>query len=268
MTHKAYSTYKPEIMQNELSQQTQQQTHSPQDIDHGARKRNSLPWIIALLVILAITSFIVFNKDNDSSTQTQVDTFFTLNKIVRTDLPDEKLAEYKNRMSDAKANATAPGGEINFRSYMEAGSVKKGVGDYEGARDIWEFVNSVRPKNSVSFANLGDLYANFLNNNEKAEANYLKAIENDPSDPSYVRSLLELYQYRLPSRLGFQESLFKNAAEKNESNPEFWLILANYYELAKNYDKAIESWKEVASIDPNQQTTVDAQIDRLRRLTK
>jgi len=232
-------------------------------------RRTSKQWVWpVLLAVIVIGVFLSLQKRAEQSPQDRIDEFFTLDKIVRSDLPEEKLIEYKHRMSDAKANMHGPDGDINFRSYMEAASVKKGVGDYEGARDIWEYVNEKRPKNSVSFANLGDLYANFLKNPVRAEQNYLKAIENDPSDPGYLRGLLELYQYQLTSRLGFSEEIFKKAAETNKEIPDFWLILANYYELAKNYDMAIEAWKKIPELDPAMRASAHDQIQRIEGLTK
>ncbi len=257
-------------MPDETSQRAQppQQPLPTDDRRQTTSARKKLPWIIVLIAILAIAGFFLLRNYKEPSTQDQIDQFFTLNKIVRNDIPEEKLAEYYNRMAEAKASTHSADGDINFRSYMEAASVKKGVGDYEGARDIWEYVNMKRPQNSVSFANLGDLYANFLKYPVKSEQNYLRAIENDPTDPAYLRGLLELYQYQLTSRLGFSEEMFKNAAESNADKPDFWLILANYYELAKNYDKAIEAWRKIPELDPAMRAPVDEQIQRIGNLTK
>lgn len=254
-------------MPDELSQQTK--TRVVGGTRQEARKKNVLVWIIAFIVVFVIGGFLILrNNGEDPSPQVQIDRFFSLGTIVRNDLPEEKLIEYRNRMAEAKASTHSQDGDINFRAYMEAASVKKGVGDYEGAREIWEYVNEKRPNNSVSFANLGDLYGNFLKNPEKAEKNYLTAIENDPSDPAYVRGLLELYQYQLTSRLGFQEDVFKKAAEANSEKPDFWLILANYYESAKNYNQAIMAWNKIPELDPAMRGPVDEQIKRLEDLTK
>lgn len=64
-------------------------------------------------------------------------------------------------------------------AWLQMGLLRKTTGDYEGAREAWEYASIIRPKNSVSFANLGVLYGYYLKDQQKAEKNFLKAIEND-----------------------------------------------------------------------------------------
>ena len=75
------------------------------------------------------------------------------------------------------------------------GVYRKIIGDYEGAREVWEYASAIRPQNSVSFNNLGELYAYYLKNNKKAEENYAKAIENDPSAIYIYRNFFDFYRY-------------------------------------------------------------------------
>lgn len=253
-------------MPEELSPQSQPSQLSQDQPRQHSSKRKSLIIPLAVLV-LAVAGYILFIKKEPSPTfDEQIEKFFTIEKIVRTDIPEEKLKDYRDRMASARANHTSPDEDIDFNAYMSAASVKKGVGDYEGARDIWEYVNSVRPKNSISFGNLGDLYANFLKNLPKSESNYLRAIENDPTDPGYARGLLELYEYQMQSKLGFSEDLFKGAAEKNPDKADFSLLLAHYYELSKDYEKAIATWEKLAKIDSSQRQLVDREIRRVKAM--
>lgn len=250
-------------MPEELSQQSQES----QKYEIIKSRKKTLWLILFLIVIFATAGYLLLVKKG-SEPEDQIEKFFTLDKIVRTDLPEVKLAEYQERMAAAKVNRAMSEDGFNFRAFMEAGSIKKGVGDWEGARDIWEYVNVKRPKNSVSFANLGDLYANFLKDPIKAEQNFLKAIENDPSDPGYVRNLLELYEYQMPNKLGFSEQVFTKAIEKNPDKAEFWLLLAHFEELAKNYDKAIEAWEKVKTLEPSHKEVADREMKRIEELRK
>lgn len=254
-------------MSEELLPQSQPSQTSTEQSVRTSLKKGLI--ILFAFVILVVAGYFLFIKKESSPTQeARIEQFFTLDKIVRTDLPEVKLAEYRERMVAAKVNRAMSEDGFNFRSFMEAGSIKKGVGDWEGAREIWEYVNVKRPKNSVSFANLGDLYANFLKDPVKAEQNYLKAIENDPSDPGYVRNLLELYEYQMPNKLGFSEQIFTEAIEKNPDKADFWLLLAHYEELAKNYDKAIEAWEKVKALEPSHKEVADREIKRIEELRK
>ena len=67
-----------------------------------------------------------------------------------------------------------------FNEWMDLGILLKSAGDYERARQVWEYAGAIRPENSLSFANLGTLYGYYLKNPIKAEANLLHAVENEP----------------------------------------------------------------------------------------
>jgi len=80
-----------------------------------------------------------------------------------------------------------------FNEWLDLGLLWKEIRDYEGARDAWEYAGAIRPKNSVSFANLGVLYGYYLTNPVLAEKNYLKALENDPKLPYLYTQVADFY---------------------------------------------------------------------------
>ena len=67
----------------------------------------------------------------------------------------------------------------NFNNWMDLGLLRHTIGDYEGAREAWEYASALRPKNSISFSNLGNVYGYYLKDAAKAEKNLLQAIAND-----------------------------------------------------------------------------------------
>ena len=83
----------------------------------------------------------------------------------------------------------------NLENWLVLGVYRKIIGDYEGAKEVWEYASIIRPQNSVSFNNLGELYAYYLKDNKKAEENYIKAIENDPSAIYIYRNFFDFYRY-------------------------------------------------------------------------
>ena len=83
----------------------------------------------------------------------------------------------------------------NLENWLVLGVYRKTIGDYEGAREVWEYAGAIRPQNSISFNNLGELYAYQLKDNIKAEENYKKAIENDPSAIYIYRNFFDFYRY-------------------------------------------------------------------------
>ena len=83
----------------------------------------------------------------------------------------------------------------NLENWLVLGVYRKIIGDYEVAKEVWEYASAIRPQNSVSFNNLGELYAYYLKNNKKAEENYAKATENDPSAVYIYRNFFDFYRY-------------------------------------------------------------------------
>jgi tetratricopeptide (TPR) repeat protein len=66
-----------------------------------------------------------------------------------------------------------------FSGWIELGSLRKLIEDYEGAKEAWEYVTVIRPKSTIAFLNLGNLYAYHLEDSKKAEEYFLVAIDNN-----------------------------------------------------------------------------------------
>ena len=56
-----------------------------------------------------------------------------------------------------------------FIYWIELGQYWKLIGDYEGTRDAWEYAGAIRPRNSLSFGNLADLYGYYIKDFSLAE---------------------------------------------------------------------------------------------------
>lgn len=81
-----------------------------------------------------------------------------------------------------------------FSDWIDLGLYRKMAGDYDGASEAWEYAGKISQKNSLSFRNLGDLYGYYLKDSTKAEKNFLKAIENGPSQIEYYFKTVEFYR--------------------------------------------------------------------------
>lgn len=78
--------------------------------------------------------------------------------------------------------------------WISLGINRKIAGDYQGAREAWEYAAILSPNDGVIFTDLSDLYGYYLRDNVKAEANYLKAIEKDPHFPNYYIRAANFYR--------------------------------------------------------------------------
>ncbi|MFH1402204.1 MAG: hypothetical protein ABIG87_01090 [Patescibacteria group bacterium] len=82
----------------------------------------------------------------------------------------------------------------DFSNWLYLGLDRKAIGDYKGAKLAWEYAKLLDSYNFVVRGNLGDLYAYYLRDNKKAEENYLKALELDPSQVYLYYKTAEFYR--------------------------------------------------------------------------
>ena len=78
-------------------------------------------------------------------------------------------------------------------TWLQLAIYYKSAGDYMLAEQVWLYLTKAAPTSYVAFANLGDLYTNYLKNNAKAEANYKQAITLKPDYVDNYRNLYYLY---------------------------------------------------------------------------
>lgn len=81
----------------------------------------------------------------------------------------------------------------SFDSWMTLGLYYKLIGDYRGTVDAWTYASLLRPADSLSFSNLADLYAYFLQDPTSAEKNFLLAIEKDRYTPYHYQRAYSFY---------------------------------------------------------------------------
>lgn len=151
-----------------------------------------------------------------------------------------------------------------FSAWLQLGLLKKNIGDFEGARDAWEYAGLIRPQNSVSFANLGQLYWRYLRQFPQAETNFKISIKNEPTDAGTYVALSDLYFYSIKEKVALADDILLEGVKKNPESVDLEKALANLYERRSEYARAIEWWQKVLTHDP-QNTSVAAAIDALRK---
>jgi len=145
---------------------------------------------------------------------------------ITADMPEEAKtiarSNIEKTVSELKENPDL------FNSWITLGGSYKLIGDFEGARDSWDYAGSIRPGNSTSFNNLGDLYAYYLKDNEKAEENFLKAIENGPDKIFIYRNLYDFYRNVLKDEGKAKETLQKGIALNPDTSTDLQNLLDNF----------------------------------------
>ncbi len=151
-----------------------------------------------------------------------------------------------------------------FAGWLQLGLLKKNIGDFEGARDAWEYASVIRPLNDVSFANLGELYWRYLHQYAKSEINFKMAIKNNPNDPGTYASLSDLYFYSLKEKANLADDILFEGIAAIPKSTDMLKKLATLYERQGEYAKAIAEWQKLLVLDP-QNTGIAAVIDALKK---
>lgn len=226
--------------------------------------KNKLVIIGIIFVVLVLglyfsgfdkSGWLNFNQNKNNNPENSIEKLFTL-KIVRTDLTPELNEKYRNEMTVYKDTVMQSPEQFNFNAFMGAAIVKYTVQDYDGARDLWLYVNQVRPSSSPSFYNLGNLYADIYKDCTEAEKYYTIAATNDPNEIGYLRNIFDFYNTKCPNQQ-LAEAALKKALSIKADNVDFMVLSAEFYRDQGNNQEAIKYYEQAIKLSPQNQALKD-----------
>jgi len=238
---------------------------------------NKKNWQIAILIlVIAVAGYYFYNEfyhspkpkeQNRQEANLDLDQFFEF-KVVRQDLTEDQIDDYRQRFDRDIGQVLANPDHFNFSALNNMAMIKRVLHDFEGARDIWEYISLKRPKNSLSFYNLGSLYAEEFKDNQKAEENYLKCLENskgESGNEQYYRAVVDFYTYYYPEKKKQIERILLDALNQKEykNSQDLMALLATYYQNNGQLDKALEYWQKILKLDPGNEG-VRREIERIK----
>jgi len=111
-------------------------------------------------------------------------------------IPKTMPADIANKTlrSIAEVTTSLKNDPNDIAGWSNLGLLRKSLGDYEGARQAWEYAAALRPHDYLAFVNLGDLYGYYLKDPVQAEKNFTQAIENDPTRVYLYFKTYEFYR--------------------------------------------------------------------------
>lgn len=115
----------------------------------------------------------------------------TFSAAVSAETRTQLNAELKVVQTSLDKNA------LDMKAWVDLGALRKMGGDYQGAREAWEFVLSVLPNNVSAAFNLGDLYMSYLKDSAKAETYFNQVIKLQPTNVNAYANLYTMYHYTL-----------------------------------------------------------------------
>lgn len=177
-------------------------------------------------------------------------------KIVRQDLAPELPEKYRNEMAVYKQTILDSPEQFNLNALMGIGMIKYTVQDYDGSRDAWLYVSQVRPQNSPSFYNLGNLYADIYKDCSNAEKYFKIVMVNDPNEIAYLRNIFDLYNTKCPNKQ-LAEEILKKALTIKPDSADFLVLSAEFYRDQGNRGEAIKYYEQAIGLSPENQALKD-----------
>lgn len=113
-------------------------------------------------------------------------------------------------------------------SWIALGGERKVLGDYEGARDAWEYAKALEPGDVTAWSNLADLYHFYLKDFAKSEKNWKQAIVLKPDYAQGYRGLYELYTYSMPEKSTEIPAILSQGIAKIPEATDLKVLLENY----------------------------------------
>jgi len=213
--------------------------------------------IILIIILVIIGGFFVYKKYFKKAPEPAIPKW---QKLLVFEIKDSSLAPetaelYKNKFNETKEKLVNKPEDINNWLYL--GVLKKMVNDYMGAQDVWLYVTEKWPKDGTAFGNLGDLYANFLKEPQKAETAYKAAILFEPKNVNHYLGLAEVYRYRMPGKEALYEQTLLEGLKTLGDDGNLIGPLASYYRQTNQIDKAIEYYEKLVKIAPDNQAAKD-----------
>lgn len=134
----------------------------------------------------------------------------------------------------------------NFDLWLDLGSYRKIIGDYEGARLTWEYLAAVNPNYTVPLINLGDLYQFYLKDYSLADDYMQRVISKTPTSVDAYYRLYSLYALSYQEKINEAPKILLQGLSVNPKSVELMIMLAEHYRNLNDktnaiiyYDKAI-----------------------------
>ncbi|MEX0651951.1 MAG: hypothetical protein WD509_00545 [Candidatus Paceibacterota bacterium] len=161
------------------------------------------------------------------------------------------------------------GDKDSFQAWSDLAVQYKIIDDFEGAREIWEYLRIAAKAETQPLINLGSLYHYELKEFEKSESAYQEAIKRDGTAVEAYTGLHELYRYSYKTSTTLAVDTLKEGIIAVPRNTDIRMVLASYYEKLGKRDEAKTEYEKARTIateegNTNLVTIINAAIENLK----
>lgn len=125
-------------------------------------------------------------------------------------------------------------------AWFNLGIVYHTANDYEGAKEIWEFLIQVIPNSTTAYDNLAKLYHFSIPNFSKSEEYFNQSLSVDPENINAYLGLFELYRFSYKTETGAAEDVMNRTIAQFPERLDLPLTLGVYYRERGDFTKARE----------------------------
>jgi tetratricopeptide (TPR) repeat protein len=124
------------------------------------------------------------------------------------------------------------------------------VQDYDGAVEIWEYIASVTPQDSIAIHNLGEHYFHYARDYKRAEGYYRQAIALAPQFSINYTDLFEMYRDVYKQDTSAAEDILKEGirAISTVEVVDLQLLLARHYRAKGDVEGARKYYTDARAI--------------------
>ena len=228
-------------------------------------EQNYTQWLIGavVVVVLAIGGYFFWKQSTPVVSPLMTATSTTSTSTVSLTTTGSSTPDYTTTLIPLPTTAgTSASTQAQLAALIDLGTADKGKDDYAGAEAAWIQATQIAPNNYVAFANLGDLYMNFLHDYAKADANYQAAIKDAATQPALYGDLFTLYtttSYKPTATAA--EDILKKGIAANPNAVELQVSLARYYKtLGRTADAKAEYDAAITNAKSQGETSLAAQL--------
>lgn len=157
-------------------------------------------------------------------------------------LPEEVRASLTVRLSEIKEKIAED--TLNADSWFDLALVYHIGNDYDGAREVWEFLTKALPTNATAFDNLGKLYHYQLKDFALSESYFKQSLAVEPGAITPYLELHSLYRYSYQTNTTKAVDIIREAMTLFPKELGLYVTLGGYYRDIGNVTQARATFEE------------------------